>query len=115
MSASKWFHDVERIWNIHKTEKSKSMSGNDRLNYQRGLTEQNLNDPFVVLYNTSGKDANSVVLERDKFDLEFLADHKAYIFTTALKKDAYYLSAILNSSAPNKMMKDFQSRGLFGA
>jgi hypothetical protein len=54
-------------------------------------------------------------VERDKFDLEFLADHKAYIFTTALKKDAYYLSAILNSSTPNQMMKDFQSRGLFGA
>ncbi len=115
LNASKWFSNVENIWRIHRTEKNQIISSENYLNWQNKLTEQNLNDPFVVLYNTSGKDANSVVLERNKFDLEFLADHKTYIFTTALKKDAYYLSAILNSSAPNKMMKDFQSRGLFGA
>jgi hypothetical protein len=29
--------------------------------------------------------------------------------------EAYYLTAILNATGPNKMMKDFQTKGLFGA
>ena len=115
LNASRWFSNVENVWQIHRTEKNRVISSEDYLNWQNKLTEQNLNDPFVVLYNTSGKDANSVVIERDQLDLEFLADHKAYIFTTSIKNEAYYLSAILSSSSPNEMMKDFQSRGLFGA
>jgi hypothetical protein len=115
INASKWFQNVEKMWELLRTEKSESMSSNDRLNYQKGLTDQNLNDQFIVLYNTSGKDANSVVLDRRSLDLEFFADHKAYILSTSSKNEAFYLSAILNSSIPNKMMKDFQSRGLFGA
>ncbi len=31
------------------------------------------------------------------------------------KRLTYYLTAILNSTAPNELMKDFQARGLFGA
>jgi len=30
------------------------------------------------------------------------------------KEEACYLTAILNSTAPNEMMKDFQAKGLFG-
>ena len=93
LDEARWFKDVSNIWNIHRTEKSKSMSSNDRLNFQRGLTEQNLNNQFIVLYNTSGKDANSVVVDRSNIDLEFLADHKAYLFTTSNYNEAYYTSA----------------------
>jgi len=42
-------------------------------------------------------------------------DTKAYAFYTDKKEEAYYLTAILNSTGPNERMKDFQSRGLFGA
>jgi hypothetical protein len=115
LDAAKWFNNAENIWKVHRTEKSKNMSSNDRLNFQRGLTDQNLNNQFVVLYNTSGKDANAVVIDRTQLDLEFLADHKAYIFTTSVKEEAFYLCSFLNSTAPNLLMKDFQSRGLFGA
>jgi len=115
LNASKWFQKTENVWKIHRTEKNQVISSEEYLNWQNKLTEQNLNHQFVVLYNTSGKDANSVVLERNQLDLEFLVDHKSYILTTPLKEEACYLSAILNSSIPNEMMKDFQSKGLFGA
>jgi len=115
LNASKWFQDSESIWQKYRTENNKNISSEDYLNWQNKLSEQNLNNQFVVLYNTSGKDANSIVIDRKQMDLEFLADHKAYIFTTSSKNEAYYLSAILNSSTPNIMMKDFQSRGLYGA
>jgi hypothetical protein len=115
LNASRWFKNAENIWEINKTEKSKKMKSNDRLNYQRGLTRQNINLPFLILYNTAGKDANSVVIDRSKSDLDFMTDHMTYILATSKKEEAYYLSAILNSNIPNELMKDFQSRGLFGA
>jgi hypothetical protein len=115
LNASKWFGNTERIWDLQKTEKSKDMSSNDRIDFQRGLTEQNLNANYLVLYNSSAKDANATIVDRTKLDLHFLVDHKAYVLYTHDENEAYYLTAILNATAPNAMMKDFQSKGLFGA
>jgi hypothetical protein len=115
LNASKWFANTERIWDLQKTEKSKEMSANDRIDFQKGLADQNLNFNFLVLYNSSAKDANATVIDRRSIDLEFLVDHKAYVYYTEDEGEAYYLTSILNSAAPNEMMKDFQSKGLFGA
>ena len=79
------------------------------------MTDQNLNAPYLVLYNSSAKDANATVVKRKDYDLEFLIDYKTYWIATRSATEAYYLTAILNSPTPNLMMKDFQSRGLFGA
>jgi type I restriction-modification system DNA methylase subunit len=115
LNSSKWFGDVERIWDLQKTEKSKSMSSNDRINFQRGLIDQNLNAKYLVLYNASAKDANATVVERTNLDLEFFVESVAYVLYTDDENEAYYLTSILNSTAPNEMMKDFQAKGLFGA
>ena len=115
LNASKWFSDSERIWDLQKTAKSKNMSANDRIDFQRGLSEQNLNSKYLVVYNALGKDANATMINREEIDLELFIDYKAYVFYTEEIEEAYYLTAILNSTAPNEMMKDFQARGLFGA
>jgi Eco57I restriction-modification methylase len=113
--ASRWFNNAENIWDIHKTEKNKTINAKDYLNWQNKLTEQNLNVPYLVLYTSSAKDANCTVVERANLDLPFIVDHKAYYYTTYEREEAYYLAGIINSSIPNELMKDFQSRGLFGA
>ncbi|MEZ4526138.1 MAG: N-6 DNA methylase [Desulfobacterales bacterium] len=113
--AAKWFVNAERIWDLEKTEKSKNMTINDRLDFQKGLIGQNLNVPYLVLYNASAKDANAAVVKRKDLDLEFIVDHKAYWMAAKSENEAYFLTAVLNSTVPNLMMKDFQSRGLFGA
>ncbi len=115
LNASRWFNKTEKLWNDNKTEKSKEMSANNRLNFQYGVTEQNFNDLYLVLYNSSAKDANATIVKREDVDFEFIVESKAYVFFTSNLNEAYYLTAILNSTAPNEMMKDFQSRGLFGA
>jgi hypothetical protein len=115
LQAARWFQNVENIWNIFKTEKSKKMSANDRIDFQRGLTEQNLNIPYLVLYSASAKDANATVVRRADIDLDFIVESKGYWFSTDNLDEAYYVSAFLNSGIPNELMKDFQSRGLFGA
>lgn len=113
--AWKWFNNAENVWKIHCTEKNKNISASDYLNWQNKLTDQNLNLPYLVLYNASAKDANATIIKRNDLDLEFIIESKGYFLNTTCLDEAYYLTAILNSSLPNLMMKDFQSRGLFGA
>jgi methylase of polypeptide subunit release factors len=115
LQAAQWFQNAENIWNIHRTEKSKNMSSNDRLDFQRGVTEQNLNIEHLVLYSASAKDANATVVNRSDLDLTFIVESKTYWIACENPKEAYYLAAILNSKTPNERMKDFQTKGLFGA
>ncbi|HNQ59506.1 MAG TPA: N-6 DNA methylase [Bacteroidales bacterium] len=114
LNASRWFRNAERIWNINKTEKSKNMSTIGRLNFHNGLTQQNLNAEYLVLYNSSAKDANALVVNRSSLDLEFICESKSYVYYLNNENEAYYLTALLNSSVPNFLMKDFQTKGLFG-
>ncbi len=90
------------------------MTSDDRQNFQRGLTGHKLNAPYLVLYNSSAKDANATVVKREDIDFEFIVESKAYWFATNNLTEAYYVVAILNSALPNLLMKDFQAKGLFG-
>jgi hypothetical protein len=74
-----------------------------------------LNDPYLVLYNTSGKDANATVIKREDIDFEFIVECVTYVYYTLDINEAYFLAAFLNSTIPNMQMKDFQAKGLFGA
>jgi type I restriction-modification system DNA methylase subunit len=114
LNASRWFRNAENLWNIYRTENNKDITVIDYMNWQNKLTEQNINAPYLVLYNSSAKDANATVVKRRDIDLQFLAESVTYIFYTQQEREAYYLTAIINSSIPNRMMKDFQAKGLFG-
>ncbi len=115
LNASRWFKNAENIWKINRTEKNEKVTLEEYLNWQNKLKAQNLNYPYLVLYSTSGKDANAVSFDRNIYDLDFIVDHKTYWYGTNTEVEAQYISGILNSSIPNKLMKDFQSKGLFGA
>jgi len=115
LKASKWFEDKDNIWNIHKTEKNKANTSVEYLNWQKKLTEQNIEAKYLVLYTSSAKDANATVLKRTDLQLEFIAESKTYVFYTDERDEAYYVAGILNSSITNTLIKDFQTRGLFGA
>jgi hypothetical protein len=115
LNAAKWFRDIENVWKIHRTEKNEIISSENYLNWQNKLTDQNLSIKYIVVYNSSAKDANATIIVREDIDLEFISEHKGYSFYTDNIEEAYYLSAILNSDLPNLLMKDFQSKGLFGA
>jgi type I restriction-modification system DNA methylase subunit len=115
LHAASWFGQAEELWETNKTDKSKNMTNLDRLNFQHGLVEQNLGADYLVLYNSSAKDANATVVKRADFDLEFIVESVSYFFATYNLAEAFYLTALFNSNLPNKMMKDFQARGLFGA
>ncbi|MGI8470447.1 MAG: Eco57I restriction-modification methylase domain-containing protein [Pyrinomonadaceae bacterium] len=115
LNASRWFDEVEKIWEERRTEKNRKISATNYLNWQNKLTDQNLNLPYLVLYNKSAKDANSTIVKRSEIDLEFVVENKAYSFATYNLDEAHYLTAILNATFVNESMKDFQTKGLFGA
>lgn len=115
LNASKWFQSAENIWKINRTEKNQNISSEEYINWQNKLTEQNINAPYLVLYNASAKDANATIVQRENLDLEFFVESVSYVFYTNSINEAYYLTSILNSTVPNEMMKDFQAKGLFGA
>lgn len=112
--AYKWFTNCKNIWEIHRTDKSKSMSASDRINYQRGLESQPLSRRYIVIYNASAKDANAGVLDRQTCDLPFILESVGYGFYTDNPNEAYYLTALLNSQRLNLEIKDFQAKGSFG-
>ena len=115
LNASRWFAKVDKLWRERRTKKNEKYSFEDYLNWQNKLTDQNLDIPYLVIYTKSGKDANATIVKRKDIPFYFVVENKAFYFATSNLDEAYYLTAILNSAAPNKMMKDFQTRGLFGA
>jgi hypothetical protein len=90
------------------------MSLYDRLDFQRGIVDQDINKRFLVLYTASSKDANSVIFDRNNYKKEFIIESKTYWFATDDFEEANYLCSFLNCSYTNKLIKAFQSRGLFG-
>lgn len=115
LETARWFKEVEETWDRNKTENAVKMNSLNRLDYQHGLTEQNLNKPFLVLYSASAKDANAFVYKRGTLDLEYIVDKAAYVFYTDSEPEAHFLTAFLNANSANDSMKPFQSSGLFGA
>ena len=115
LNASRWFTNVENTWNILKTEKNKNITSENYLNWQNKLTQQNLDAKYLVMYNMSGKDAYATLLKRENIDLEFMVDYTTFRIELNNPNEAHYLISVLNSSILNKLMKDFQARGLFGA
>ena len=115
LKAAKWFKNAERIWEIYKTEKNKNVSLTDYLNWQNKVISQKIDSKFALLYNTSGKDAYSVVVSREDYSEELVFDYTSYVLFSSDKNELFYFSGFLNSSIPNLIMKEFQARGLFGA
>jgi hypothetical protein len=116
IETAKWFKKAQELWDDNKTVQNKqnNVSLYDYLNWQNKLLQQNINMRYLVIYTASARDASAVIIEREDFDLEFMVESKAYWFATNDSYEAYYLTCFLNSGYTNYLIKDFQSRGLFG-
>jgi hypothetical protein len=113
--ASAWFFDAESRWDKNKTDKNKEMgTGLSRyLDWQSKLSQQNPKARYLVLYTSSATDASATVIDRRSFDHPFIVDHMTY-WCECGEAEAHYLAAYINSGYANAMIKEFQSRGLFG-
>jgi hypothetical protein len=114
--GSAWFFDAEGRWDASKTDKNREMKTSlaSYLNWQNKLTEQKPKARFLMLYTSSATDASATVVDRRGFDHPFIVDHKTYWCECESEAEAHYLAAYVNSGYANGMIKEFQSRGLFG-
>ena len=119
VGVSEWFKEAQRIWEEKRTAKSTKRFPRlvDRLNYNGLLTYQHPNKRYVVVYNATGTDVVSCVIDRKSLQKYngFVVDVKSWFYETNNDSEAHYLSAVLNSELISKLIKPFQPRGLFGA
>ncbi len=114
----KWLEETEKIWN--KVRGKKKVDLYEWLNYQHKLTRQNPNIKYKVVYLRSGTHlASCIVINELKTVNEcnlngILIESTLYWFGTNNYEEAYFLTAIFNSSVLDDLIKPLQSRGEFG-
>jgi SAM-dependent methyltransferase len=121
-----WLEMAQKLWEERRTEKSTSRFPRilDRLDYNGLLSSQNPQKKYVILYNSSGTNVVSCVINREELrmfskDLAvkpkgFVSDAKTWFYETNNDKEAYYLCGVLNSDVVNVAIKPLQTRGLWG-
>ena len=124
LHLARWLKKAEEEWTNRRGAKAKQMNIYERLDRVHGLTQQNPQAKYRVIYNTSGTFLTSAMVKNEpiKFEIDgqeikaegFLADTKTYYMETANSDEAYYLSVILNAPEINTLIKPMQSRGLWG-
>lgn len=125
--AANWLEKAQKYWEERRTGKAKERFPRilDRLNYNNLLSVQNPRKKYIVLYNASGTNIASCVINKEAIPCfsvlqskikpkGFIADAKTWFYETNTKKEAYYLCSVLNSNVINMAVKPFQTRGLWG-
>jgi hypothetical protein len=115
LNTAEWFKEVDDKWRNNRTDKASNKSYLEYLNYRNKFYRQSMSEKYLVLYTSSSKDANAALLDRSDVDLDFVVEHKTYWYATESKDEAHFLVGFLNAAEPNRLIKSFQSRGLFGA
>jgi hypothetical protein len=122
-----WFEKVQRMWEEKRTDKAKKRFPTilDRLDYNNLLSSQNPNRRYVTLYNSSGTNISSCVVDRrnlphfkvNNFVIEpkgFVAEVMTMFYETDNEMEAHYLCAVLNSGIVDELIKPIQTEGLYG-
>jgi len=123
-----WLAFSQRLWEEKRTEKSSERFARliERLNYQRLLEKQNPSKRYVLIYNKSGTDIASCVVDKDQLPkfkvtpsieippMGFVVELESCYYESNDLNEVHYLCAILNSNIINKAIKPLQPKGLFG-
>ena len=119
-----WLEKAEQEWNVRRGAKAERMSVYERLDRFHGLTGQNSQAKYRVIYNTSGTYLTAAIVQKEPIEFEsqqqhlkahgFLADYKTYYYDPTNGNEASYLVAVLNAPIIDKLIKPMQSRGLWG-
>ncbi len=111
---ARWMERAEHIWAEKRGAKAAAQTLLQRLDYQRGLTAQSPKHRHLVLYNAAGTSVSATYCDRELLTLPLIVEHKVYWAALSTPAEAHYLTAILNASVVNELIKPFQSTGLLG-
>jgi hypothetical protein len=105
--ALKFYQEMDAIYRKNKKKTSKITTLFANLNYWNKLRKQNRNKSFIVVYNASGSNLKSAVIDNRK--QKIIIGSENYYYSTDLEEEAYYLSAILNAPILSKYIKIVKS------
>ena len=127
VNMANWLEKAQRIWEERRTGRAEERFPRvlDRLDYDSLLTAQDPSKRYIVLYNVSGKNVASCVIDKNslpaftilKTEIRprgFIVDYESFFYETNNEMEAHYLAAILNSNVINEAIKPLQPRGLYG-
>ncbi|MCC6009956.1 MAG: N-6 DNA methylase [Fervidicoccaceae archaeon] len=122
-----WLEKAQKLWEKLRTKKSEKQFPKviNRLDHQGLLSSQNPNKRYVVIYNTSGANLASCIVDRQNLPpfkinsftikpVNFVADETTMFYETNNELEAHYLCAILNSDVVNELIKPLQPKGSKG-
>jgi methylase of polypeptide subunit release factors len=125
--TARWFEDVQKLWEARRSKKAAKRFPRfiDAVNYQQLLRRQIPRKRYIVIYNSSGTNLVSCVIDTyqlpklkiGKAELSpagFIAEKTTFFYKTDDENEAHYLCAILNSNVINDLIKPLQPRGSFG-
>jgi len=117
-SADDWFEPAEQLWAQYR--KSVNMSLWERYNYQQGITAQSAAPGYLMVYNKSGSNLASAVIDTSKLPIingtkprAFVAEANTYFYRGPNPAEAYFLSALLNAPCVDHAIKAHQPRGIY--
>jgi len=124
VNLANWLRKAQAEWEKRRGTKADRMDIYERLDRVHGLTAQNPQTRYWVIYPTSATYLCACVVEDEpvEFDIagqevraaRFVVDYKTYYFETGDRTEAFYLAAVLNAPAIDKLIKPMQTRGQWG-
>jgi len=100
-----WWRPAEETWNAHRS--SDRLTLLQRLDYQRGLSQQFPQPPHRVVYSASGMYLAAARLS----DTQAIVEHGLYWASVSGVDEARYLTTILNSDVLTQLVRPLQARG----
>jgi hypothetical protein len=102
---ARWWRTAEGVWTRHRS--SERLALHDRLDYQRGLSQQFPAAERRVVYTKSGMYLAAAIVS----DPTAVIDHKLYWAPVASLDEARFLTAVLNSTVITMAVRPLQARG----
>jgi hypothetical protein len=103
-----WWRAAEAIWLQHRSSDKRTLM--EQLNYLGQLRAQFPITPLRVVYTKAGNTMAAATVQ----DRLGVIDHKLYWAPVTTRKEARYLTAILNAPSLNALVRPYQSVGAFG-
>ena len=105
--ALEFYDKLNLFYKENKKETSDINTLFSNLNYWNKLTKQVKNKQYIVVYNASGSQLKSAVIDNEEKEIIICSEN--YYYSTDSQNEAYYLSAIFNSPILSKNIKLIKS------
>jgi hypothetical protein len=122
-----WVEKAQNAWKTNATEKNLNNYPNaiDYVNYNNKLLDQRLDHRYYVVYTAGGTHIASVIVDCHQLSdfhvgkakispIGFVPDVTTFYYSTNDLMEAHYLTAVLNSTILDEMIKPHQTKGKFG-